>query len=343
MYKGPRLSSEVFRRNLSNIVGSFSSGDQYTIKSYHKMVEKRFQFISNNIDIGSNELTEKRYKGKIVYKPGGDPEKPVPVLIYDLREKLQPVIESCNARFGKFKSLTEHRIMAIDECLRASYSWLDQLRVYLPNKPKPYGEKFICCVDDQLYLHKMLVQYPAQFSTWTGLAGLMEQAVPKKFFDCGVSVISDNYFFTGDIVEYYHKKHISVLCTFRKDRAKKVMGKNLFDACIKQQPKSRFRRKIEIYERQLSFGQQQFIQFLFYHDKASKVPVLFATNDPRLLNTEQGTNISKSLIRNEKPPVSTKYNNNMFFVDQLDQSISEYTIAASYANKRWIRRHFTGN
>lgn len=47
------------------------------------MTEKRYQFISNYIDIGANELTEKRYKGKIVYKPGGDPAKPDPVLIYD--------------------------------------------------------------------------------------------------------------------------------------------------------------------------------------------------------------------------------------------------------------------
>ena len=231
--------------------------------------------------------------------------------------------------------------MATDECLRASFSWLDQLRVYLPNKPKPYGEKFICCVDDQLYLHKMLVQYPAQFSTWTGLADLMEQAVPNNFFNCGVSIIADNHFLTGDIVEQFHKKHMSVLCTFRKDRAKKVMGKNLFDACIKKQPRSRFRKKIEIYERQLSFGHQQYIQFLFHHDKSSKVPVLFATNDPRLMNTDQGTNISKNLSRNEKPPVSTKYNKNMFFVDQLDQSISAYTIAAPYGNKRWIRRFIT--
>jgi len=31
----------------------------------------------------------------------------------------------------------------------------------------------------------------------------------------------------------------------------------------------------------------------------------------------------------------------MFFVDQLDQSISAYTIAAPYGNKRWIRRFIT--
>ena len=41
----------------------------------------------------------------------------------------------------------------------------------------------------------------------------------------------------------------------------------------------------------------------------------------------------------KKPSVKLYYDTNMGFVDQVDRSISKYSIARSYKRGRWIRRY----
>ena len=68
------------------------------------------------------------------------------------------------------------------------------IRVFMPNKPQKYGQKFFCCVDVDLYVHKFIVQYPAQFATWKDMEGLMDQVVPSRFFNCGCTSVGQPFF-----------------------------------------------------------------------------------------------------------------------------------------------------
>ena len=164
-----------------------------------------------------------------------------------------------------------------------------------------------------------------------------------QYFGKGCTVVCDNYFCTTKIIENFHKKDTSILCTMRANRVQMSMGKSLFQVLHKKPVKREFRRKIEIYQCKLNSGYDQYLQYGFYSDKQHKQPVIFGTNDPRLFNSENlnTQHVSKYLIGNEKPQFSLMYDKHMGYVDGMDQSISEYTVSRKYNNKRWIRRFIT--
>ena len=187
MYKG-RLERQQFLTTIKK------NPDLYGIINYDPMTLERFQYITNHIDVGETDLCDNTFKGKPIPKPNGrEGEK---VQIWNIKDKFQPVVNKLNARFTLFKNPGLNRVFAVDETVRGSYTWLDMIRVFMPKKPQKYGQKFFCCVDVDLYVHKFIVQYPAQFATWKDMEGLMDQVVPSRFFNCGATIVADNYFFT---------------------------------------------------------------------------------------------------------------------------------------------------
>ena len=104
---------------------------------------KRFWFYGSVIDIGENELVQKKYKRgtgareqwHFVRNRNVDIVQTV-----DLKKKLNPMTEKLNEINQKLKNPPgTERLIALDESLRASYSRLDPLRTYMPSKPCKYG------------------------------------------------------------------------------------------------------------------------------------------------------------------------------------------------------------
>ena len=207
------------------------------------MSYQKFDFLSRVLDLGQNTKVQKLDdKGRPKLRPDGQP-----IRIYDLRAKFGPFELQSNQLFRKFK-IPEGQELTIDETLRASFSPLDMLKTYMPNKSPPYGEKSFSIVDKDLYCFANTTALPGQHSYWTnGVEGMVKFCFPEEYTNRGYSLCGDNYFFTMNLVEYYAKLHTSITATMRKPRVGMTWeNKSEFKAkCTKQKPAD-FQRKIDI-------------------------------------------------------------------------------------------------
>ena len=76
----------------------------------------------------------------------------------------------------------------------------------------------------------------------------METLIPLRFKNKGMTVVTDNYYNTGESLTKFHEQNTSVVCTMRENRVGKIMGKEITKRLAAKVPKRHFQRKIEIYE-----------------------------------------------------------------------------------------------
>ena len=304
------------------------------------LTRDRFYFIAKYLECGINvSMVDRKIQqgSRLVTKvrPNGQP-----VRIHNLNDKLDVIIENLNKTWLKFKNPGEDRSFTLDESFRKTYSNWDQLKTYLPSKPDKYGQKFQALVDEDIYLHRLSFDHSKQFSNWLGTSGLIDYMIPESYKYKGCTLICDNYYNTGESLHMLHSQDTSVVGTMRKNSAGKIHGHNVVKSLTKSIRKNEFRRKVELFEKQMDpeiYGQDQYIQLAYFHDKRDKC-VILCTNDARLCCTREQGHVSKLLQPNEKPEIVDFYNSKKCFVDEMDRQLSIYTCARSFKNGNPIRR-----
>ena len=301
-----------------------------------KMVYSRFNFISKYIDTGEKVMVDKMVKKGNRLVKCTKPNSSEPIKIYDMNKKVDGLVNNLNSVFLKFKNPVD-RFLTLDESFRKSFSPLDRMRTFMPNKPDKYGQKYQSLVDSDTFVHFFQFDHNAQFSNWKGTSGLLEYMLPEQYRNRGITLCCDNFYFTFENLKLLHSHGISAFGTFRKNRIGKAMGTTLVNTLTKKMKKRDFQRKIDIYECRLNpevYGQDQFIQFCFFWDRLDKV-ILFGLNDPRLFG---GNHHSQILIGSQKPDIVKCYNEKKAYVDEVDRMMSAYTSVRPYRNGRCIRR-----
>lgn len=311
-----------------------------------KFPYKLYDYISQTLDLGPNYKVPKLdSKGNPKLKPNGDR-----VLVWDLRRKLELFERDSNLLCRQFKKPKDD-ILCFDETLRPSFSVKDQIKIFMPAKSPPYGQKSFSLVDKDLYCYSFTTALPAQFSYWNGdLESLFFYCFPDEYLNRGLNVTADNYFYTISLVERLAKKHTSITATMRQSRMGKAFSdKDYFKSIIEKQSKTEFQRKVDVFQSTFhvdyenKFGNTQSwdypIQFCVYHDKISKNPVLFLCSDPGMML--EGSK-SELLSGKNKPPISKLYDSTMFYTDKMDQSLRNYTSSRRNGAGRWTTRWITG-
>ena len=304
-----------------------------------KLTIRRFDFISKHLDAGSKVLTDKKIKQGSRWVTCTKPNSTDPIKIYDLNHKVDPLINNLNKVFLRYKN-SNGKLLTLDESFRKSFSRMDRMRTFMPNKPSKFGQKYQSLCDDEAYVHFVQFDHSGQFRNWDGMSGLLDTMVPEKYKMKGFTVCCDNYYLTYENLKMLHNQGVSAFGTFRKLRIGKVMGQNLVKTLTKRVKKRDFVRKFDLFQTKLNpqvHGSDQYIEFAFFWDKLEKV-VCFGSNDPRLFNSDLNPHKSKILEGNEKPNMVHVYNGSKFHVDQLDKMMTEYTCVRPYRNGRCIRR-----
>lgn len=297
----------------------------------------KFDFISNFIDIGKRRLTAKI-----------DPKTKQPiirnnetVLIHDLNYKFVNFENQLSKLFQKYRRPSE-KILAIDECMRQSYSKKDQLQVFMPGKPIKYGQKHFLMADKAKYVYVVMTQLPGQFRNWSNMTEFFQKIVPSTFFNKGYTIVTDNYFHVLDSVLYLMFNGIDTVCTMRSIRLAKSFGANLLKTLVQKQKPANFERLIRRYEASLPSSAQRLSVF-FFHDKSTQAhPTVFlSTNADRhnRKNENEVKNISIKLGNAGKPNVKLFYDQSMGYVDSVDRSLTQYSISRAYGSGRPIRRY----
>ena len=264
-----------------------------------------------------------------------------PVKIHDLNQKLDVIIDNLNKTWIKYKNPgNDSRAFCLDESFRKTFSKWDFLKTYMPSKPDPYGQKYQCLVDEDFYLHRLAFDHSQQFARWQGTKGLIDFMLPDQYKYQGCTLTADNYYNTWESLLMLHSQGTALVGTMRKNSAGKVMGHALVKNLTKSVPKKDFRRKFELFEREIDreqYGPNQFVQLGFFTDKRNKC-VIMCTNDARLFLTRENGHVSKSLGPVEKPEIVRFYNNTKHFVDEMDRQLSHYSCARAFRNGNPTRR-----
>ena len=344
LFKPPSLTNEAFINNVEKIVKDMIPLDPRLkmIKipeTFKKMTVKKYDFISKVLDLGKNEkVVRKDLKGYPILNANGET-----VRIYDLNKKFTPFQNNMNHLFRLFKNpenptnRENDKILSFDETFRESKSKKDQLRCYMPNKPKKYGQKYYSVVDQDTYCHRFTLQLPPQFKRWIDLLGLMQVCVPGEFFGKGFSFVMDNYFSSAPVLKYFNDNDSSMIATWRRNRVSKLFEPALFREITRRETPTNFIRKVETYYT-TTIGRP--IQFTFFSDKPSKNCVILSSNDVNL-HKKGGQNKRHNmseLLPGGVPNLVKFYNKFMGAVDSLDQQLRYFTVFRKYQNGRWIRR-----
>ena len=304
------------------------------------LTRSRFYLIAKYLEVGINiGMVDRKVKqgSKLVTKV----KNGHPVKIHNLNDKIDPLIDNLNKTWIKFKNPGPDRVFCLDESFRKTYSPLDQFMSYLPSKPDRYGQKYQALVDEDFYLHKLSFDHCKQFARWHGTKELVDFMIPDEYKFLGCTIVADNFYNTGESLLMLHSQGTSLLGTMRRNSTGKIMGHQMVQTLTKLASKKNFRRKIEIFEQKLNvetYGQSQYIQLGFFHDKPGNKVVTMCTNDPRLFNSPDQGHVSRYLGPTEKPEMIRFYNKNKCFVDEMDRQLSSYTCARAFKNCNPIRR-----
>ena len=296
--------------------------ESFGFQGYKIMTRNEFEFYYSHLDIGTSPKVPNESD------PLGRP-------IYDLRAKLQPIIDHFNSSNLKLKNPNPDSPLAIDETLRSSYSRSNILRQFMPNKPAKYGEKSFALADSDLFIHRLLFQFPRQFSETDGtLRDLMSKMVPKEFHGQNLTILCDNYFLTMDVLLDFQKKNIALLGTMRSNRVKRHFSGQIFDKLTKIPKKSTFERNIRTYKT-TTFPNKS-LNVYFYTDKPSKKPVILTTNDPESIRRcpeNDSKPVSRTLEAKEIPVPVKRYNKYMGAVDVIDRILKKYSTAQKVGHR----------
>ena len=83
----------------------------------------------------------------------------------------------------------------------------------MPNKPEKYGEKMFFLSGPDLFVYRAMYQFPSQFSDTDGtLRDLMIKMVPESFHGKNLTIITDNYFMSIDVLLDFQKKDSKNKC-----------------------------------------------------------------------------------------------------------------------------------